>query len=99
MTDSALLTDKQKLWRDILRQAAPLTLVPKGAACGSGPLYACSDPAYVTQFALVTGSALLTDKQRLWRDILRQAASMKAQRLKKRPVDRFRIRVSLLPRS
>ena len=44
----------------------------------------------VLQFAIVTGSALLTDKQKLWRSLILQATSMRPQRLARRPSDRFR---------
>ena len=43
------------------------------------------------QFALITGSALLTDRQKLWRDIMRQAGSLKAVRKLQRPPGRIRV--------
>ena len=49
------------------------------------------------QFALITGSALLTDRQKLWRDIMRQAGSLKAVRRLERPPGRMRVQP--LPRA
>ena len=44
------------------------------------------------QFALITGSALLTDKQKLWQDLVRQAGGLKAVRKLQRPQGRLRVR-------
>ena len=43
------------------------------------------------QFAIATGSALLTDKQKMWRDLLRLATYLKPIRLAQRPGPRLRV--------
>lgn len=50
----------------------------------------------VLQFDTITGTALLTDRQKTWRNITKQALSLKPIRLKRIPESPFKV-YSLLP--
>jgi hypothetical protein len=43
------------------------------------------------QFDIITGTTLLTDRQKSWRNITKQALGLKPVRLKQAPVTAFKV--------